>query len=144
MVPVVEHAEGRDLWSLAAEVARLSAAARDGTVTLDELHGSTITITSLGALGGIVSTPVINYPEVAIIGVNKIVTRPVFVDGDVAAAADDEPVVVVRPPRRRRLGRRRSSSSGSRRCSRPRRCCLCKRVRVDGPDSLTQTRVGMA
>ena len=50
-------------------------------MTLDELHGSTITITSLGALGGIVTTPVINYPEVAIIGVNKIVTRPVFADG---------------------------------------------------------------
>ena len=82
MVPVVEHAEGRDLWSLAEEVARLSAAARDGTVTLAELHGSTITITSLGALGGVVSTPVINYPEVAIIGVNKIVTRPLFVDGN--------------------------------------------------------------
>jgi 2-oxoisovalerate dehydrogenase E2 component (dihydrolipoyl transacylase) len=81
MVPVVDHAEGRDLWSLATEVARLSAAARDGTVTLEELHGSTITITSLGALGGIVTTPVINYPEVAIVGVNKIVTRPVFTDG---------------------------------------------------------------
>jgi 2-oxoisovalerate dehydrogenase E2 component (dihydrolipoyl transacylase) len=81
MVPVVDHAEGRDVWSLAAEVARLSAAARDGTVTLDELHGSTITITSLGALGGVVTTPVINYPEVAIIGVNKIVTRPIFDGG---------------------------------------------------------------
>jgi 2-oxoisovalerate dehydrogenase E2 component (dihydrolipoyl transacylase) len=81
MVPVVDHAEGRDVWSLAAEVARLSAAARDGSVTLDELHGSTITITSLGALGGVVTTPVINYPEVAIIGVNKIVTSPVYADG---------------------------------------------------------------
>jgi 2-oxoisovalerate dehydrogenase E2 component (dihydrolipoyl transacylase) len=81
MVPVIEHAEGRDLWSLAEEVARLAAAARDGTVTLAELHGSTITVTSLGALGGVVTTPVINYPEVAIIGVNKIVTRPLFVDG---------------------------------------------------------------
>ncbi len=81
MVPVVDHAEGRDIWSLAAEVARLSAAARDGTVTLDELHGSTITVTSLGALGGVVTTPVINYPEVAIIGVNKIVTRPVYSEG---------------------------------------------------------------
>ncbi len=81
MVPVVDHAEGHDIWSLAAEVARLSAAARDGTVTLDELHGSTITITSLGALGGVVTTPVINYPEVAIVGVNKIVTRPAFADG---------------------------------------------------------------
>ena len=81
MVPVIDHAEGHDLWTLATEISRLSAAARDGTVTLDELHGSTITITSLGALGGIVTTPVINYPEVAIIGVNKIVTRPVFADG---------------------------------------------------------------
>ena len=81
MVPVVDHAEGHDVWSLAAEVARLATAARDGTVTLEELHGSTITITSLGALGGIVTTPVINYPEVAIIGVNKIVTRPVAADG---------------------------------------------------------------
>ena len=81
MVPVVEHAEGHDPWSLAAEISRLSAATRDGTVTLEELHGSTITITSLGALGGVVTTPVINYPEVAIIGVNKIVTRPIFADG---------------------------------------------------------------
>ena len=81
MVPVVDHAEGHSLWSLASEVARLSAAARDGSVALDELHGSTITITSLGALGGVVTTPVINYPEVAIIGVNKIATRPVFADG---------------------------------------------------------------
>jgi 2-oxoisovalerate dehydrogenase E2 component (dihydrolipoyl transacylase) len=81
MVPVVGHAEAREVWDLAAEVARLSAAARDGTVTLDELHGSTITITSLGALGGVVTTPVINYPEVAIIGVNKIVTRPVYEAG---------------------------------------------------------------
>jgi 2-oxoisovalerate dehydrogenase E2 component (dihydrolipoyl transacylase) len=81
MVPVVDHAEGHSLWSLASEVARLSAAARDGSVALDELHGSTITITSLGALGGVVTTPVINYPEVAVIGVNKIATRPVFADG---------------------------------------------------------------
>jgi 2-oxoisovalerate dehydrogenase E2 component (dihydrolipoyl transacylase) len=78
MVPVIEHAEALDIWGLATEIARLSTAARDGTVTLQELHGSTITITSLGALGGIVTTPVINYPEVAVIGVNKIVTRPVF------------------------------------------------------------------
>lgn len=81
MVPVVANAETRDVWSLASEVGRLSAAARDGSVSLQELHGSTITITSLGALGGIVTTPVINYPEVAIIGVNKIVTQPRFNDG---------------------------------------------------------------
>jgi 2-oxoisovalerate dehydrogenase E2 component (dihydrolipoyl transacylase) len=67
--------------NVAAEVARLAAAARNHTITLEELTGSTITITSLGSLGGIVSTPIINYPEVAIIGVNKIATRPVYVDG---------------------------------------------------------------
>ena len=81
MVPVVKDADVRDLWSSAAEVARLSEAARTAKVTLEELSGSTITITSLGALGGIVTTPVINAPEVAIIGVNKIATRPVFRDG---------------------------------------------------------------
>jgi 2-oxoisovalerate dehydrogenase E2 component (dihydrolipoyl transacylase) len=81
MVPVVMHAEGRDLWESADEVARLSTAARENKITLAELSGSTITISSLGSLGGIVSTPIINYPEVAIIGVNKILTRPVYVDG---------------------------------------------------------------
>jgi 2-oxoisovalerate dehydrogenase E2 component (dihydrolipoyl transacylase) len=83
MVPVVSNAHRRDLWDCAEEVSRLSDAARSGKVTLEELSGSTITITSLGALGGIVSTPIINYPEVAIIGVNKIMTRPVYVDGSV-------------------------------------------------------------
>jgi 2-oxoisovalerate dehydrogenase E2 component (dihydrolipoyl transacylase) len=77
MVPVVRHAEARDLWAGAAEVARLAGAARSGKATRDELSGSTITITSLGPLGGIVTTPVINAPEVAIIGVNRIVERPV-------------------------------------------------------------------
>ena len=78
MVPVVRHAEALDLWACAAEVSRLSSAARAGTAARDELTGSTITITSLGAMGGVVSTPIINYPEVAIVGVNKIVTRPVW------------------------------------------------------------------
>ncbi len=78
MVPVVRHAEARDVWACAAEVARLAGAARAGTASRDELSGSTITISSLGALGGIVSTPIINYPEVAIVGVNKIVTRPLW------------------------------------------------------------------
>ena len=76
MVPVVRHAEARDIWDCAAEAARLADAARDGSATREELTGSTITITSLGALGGIVTTPVINHPEVAIIGVNKIAIRP--------------------------------------------------------------------
>ncbi len=77
-VPVVRHAEARGIWDCAAEMSRLADAARSGTATRDELSGSTITISSLGALGGIVSTPVINHPEVAIIGVNKIATRPVW------------------------------------------------------------------
>ncbi|MFF0946320.1 dihydrolipoamide acetyltransferase family protein [Rhizobium leguminosarum] len=77
-VPVVRHAEARGIWDCAAEMNRLADAARSGTATRDELSGSTITISSLGALGGIVSTPIINHPEVAIIGVNKIATRPVW------------------------------------------------------------------
>ena len=85
MVPVVRHAEARDLWASAAEVARLAEAARTGKATRDELSGSTITITSLGALGGIVTTPVINHPEVAIVGVNRIVERPVMRDGAIVA-----------------------------------------------------------
>jgi 2-oxoisovalerate dehydrogenase E2 component (dihydrolipoyl transacylase) len=78
MVPVVRHAEALDLWGCAAEAARVGNAAKDGSAARDELSGSTITITSLGALGGIVTTPIINHPEVAIVGVNKIAVRPVW------------------------------------------------------------------
>jgi 2-oxoisovalerate dehydrogenase E2 component (dihydrolipoyl transacylase) len=78
MVPVVKHAEARDLWDCAAEVNRLAEAAKAGTASRDELTGSTITITSLGAMGGVVTTPIINHPEVAIVGVNKIMVRPVW------------------------------------------------------------------
>ena len=85
MVTVMRHAEARDMWSSASEVARLAAAARDGKATRDELSGSTITISSLGPLGGIVTTPVINHPEVAIIGVNKIVERPMIRSGAMVA-----------------------------------------------------------
>jgi len=83
MVSVMRHAEARDLWSSAAEIGRLADAARTGKATRDELSGSTITISSLGPLGGIVTTPVINHPEVAIIGVNKIVERPMVRNGAV-------------------------------------------------------------
>jgi 2-oxoisovalerate dehydrogenase E2 component (dihydrolipoyl transacylase) len=82
-VPVVRHAEVRSLDALSAEIRRLSDAARTNKATKSELTGSTITITSLGKLGGIVSTPVINAPEVAIIGVNRAVERPVVIDGQV-------------------------------------------------------------
>ena len=85
MVPVLRHAEARDPWSSAAEIARLAETARAGRATRDELGGSTITVTSLGALGGIASTPIINAPEVAIVGVNRIVQRPVMKDGAVVA-----------------------------------------------------------
>jgi 2-oxoisovalerate dehydrogenase E2 component (dihydrolipoyl transacylase) len=84
LVPVVRHAEALDLWQGAAELRRLAAAARAGKASRDELTGSTITLTSLGALGGIAATPVINHPEVAIIGVNRIVERPVVRDGQIA------------------------------------------------------------
>ena len=85
MVPVMRHAESLDLWQMAAEIARLSEAARTGKATRDELSGSTLTVTSLGALGGIASTPVINYPEVAIVGVNRMVERPVIRNGQIVA-----------------------------------------------------------
>ena len=82
-VPVVQHAQSRTLDDLAAEMRRVAEAARDKTAAKSELSGSTITITSLGKLGGIASTPVINSPEVAIIGVNRAVERPVVIGGQV-------------------------------------------------------------
>ncbi len=85
MVPVLRHAQALDLWECAAGISRLAEAARSGKASRDELTGSTITLTSLGALGGIVSTPVINHPEVGIVGVNRIVERPMIVGGAVVA-----------------------------------------------------------
>jgi 2-oxoisovalerate dehydrogenase E2 component (dihydrolipoyl transacylase) len=84
-VPVLRHAEAQDVWGLAREIARLAEVTRSGKAAREELAGSTITITSLGPLGGIVTTPVINHPEVAIVGVNRIVERPVFQGGAVVA-----------------------------------------------------------
>jgi len=83
-VPVVRHAEARTLWNLSDEIRRVSEAARTGKATREELSGSTITITSLGRMGGIVSTPIINAPEMGIIGVNKAIDRPVVLGGAVA------------------------------------------------------------
>lgn len=83
MVPVLRHAESHDPWSCAREIARLAEVARGGKANRNELAGSTLTITSLGPLGGIVTTPVINHPEVAIVGVNRIVERPVMKGGAV-------------------------------------------------------------
>ncbi len=83
LVPVVRHVEALDLWQCARELGRVTQAARDGSAGRDELTGSTITLTSLGPLGGVSATPVINHPEVAIIGPNKLVERPVVVRGQV-------------------------------------------------------------
>ncbi|MFA4898639.1 MAG: 2-oxo acid dehydrogenase subunit E2 [Brevundimonas sp.] len=81
MVPVVRHAEARDPYDTALEIARVSGAAKDGSAKREELSGSTITITSLGTLGGVVHTPIINHPEVAIVGPNKIAERVMVKDG---------------------------------------------------------------
>lgn len=83
LVPVLRDAQQRDLWGNASEIARIAAAARHGKAEREILSGSTITLTSLGALGGIVSTPVLNLPEVAIVGVNRMVERPMVVDGQI-------------------------------------------------------------
>jgi 2-oxoisovalerate dehydrogenase E2 component (dihydrolipoyl transacylase) len=79
MVPVIRDAQDLNVWQLAAEIARLAHAARDGTIARGELGGSTITISSLGPLAGVASTPIVNRPEVAILAPNRIVERPVFV-----------------------------------------------------------------
>lgn len=84
MVPVVHHAEARDIWDCARELARVAQAARDGTASRDELTGGTITLSSLGPIAGIASTPIVNHPEVAILAPNKLVERPVVLGGAVA------------------------------------------------------------
>lgn len=81
VVPVLRDAQARGIWNLASEIDRLASAARDGAVTAEELSGSTITITSLGAMGGLMTTPIINRPEVSIVGVNSMQVRPVWTDG---------------------------------------------------------------
>ena len=86
MVPVIRDAQDRNVWQLAAEITRLAEAARSGKARSDELSGSTFTITSLGPLGGVATTPVINRPEVAIIGPNRVIERPMFRDGEIVAA----------------------------------------------------------
>src|SRR5688572_30135442 len=82
MVPVIRNADRLSIWDIAREILRLSEAARTGKASRDELSGSTITISSLGPMGGIASTPVINRPEVAILAVNKVEEKPVVVDGE--------------------------------------------------------------
>jgi len=83
IVPVLRHAEARDVWGMALEISRIAALTREGKASRDDLSGSTITITSLGALGGVATTPVINHPEVAIIGPNAIIERPVVRNGQI-------------------------------------------------------------
>lgn len=86
MVPVIRDAQARNVWQLASEITRLAEAARSGKAKSEELSGSTLTITSLGPLGGIATTPVINRPEVAIIGPNRVIERPVIRNGEIAVA----------------------------------------------------------
>ena len=86
MVPVVRDAQDRNIWQLAGEIRRLAEAARSGKAKAEELSGSTLTLTSLGPLGGVATTPVINRPEVAIIGPNRVIERPVFRGREVVAA----------------------------------------------------------
>ncbi len=86
MVPVIRDAQDRNIWQLASEIRRLADAARSGKAKVEELSGSTLTLTSLGALGGVATTPVINRPEVAIIGPNRVIERPVFRGKEVVAA----------------------------------------------------------
>ena len=86
MVPVIRDAQAKNIWQLATEITRLADAARTGKAKSEELSGSTLTITSLGPLGGVATTPVINRPEVAIIGPNKIVERPIFQGDDIVRA----------------------------------------------------------
>jgi 2-oxoisovalerate dehydrogenase E2 component (dihydrolipoyl transacylase) len=83
-VPVLRHAESMDLWKAANEMRRITEAARNQSISRDELSGSTFTVTSLGRMGGLVATPIINHPEVAILGVNKAVDRPVVYQGQIA------------------------------------------------------------
>jgi 2-oxoisovalerate dehydrogenase E2 component (dihydrolipoyl transacylase) len=85
MVPVIRDAQNKSVWQLAREIGRLAEAARSGKASRDELMGSTITLSSLGPMGGITSTPVINRPEVAIIAVNKVQELPVIIDGELEA-----------------------------------------------------------
>ena len=86
MVPVIRDAQDKNVWQLATEITRLADAARSGKAKSEELSGSTLTVTSLGPLGGIATTPVINRPEVAIIGPNRVIERPVIRDGEIVAA----------------------------------------------------------
>jgi 2-oxoisovalerate dehydrogenase E2 component (dihydrolipoyl transacylase) len=86
MVPVIHDAQAQNIWQLAAEVKRLAEAARTGKAKSDELSGSTLTLSSLGPLGGIVATPVINRPEVAILCPNKVAERPIVRDGAIVIA----------------------------------------------------------
>jgi 2-oxoisovalerate dehydrogenase E2 component (dihydrolipoyl transacylase) len=83
-VPVVQHAEAMDLWQAAREMRRITEAARNQSISRNELAGSTFTVTSLGSMGGLAATPIINHPEVAILGINKAIDRPVVHKGQIA------------------------------------------------------------
>ncbi len=104
-VPVVRHAEAMDLWQAAREMRRITEAARNHSISRDELTGSTFTVTSLGRMGGLAATPIINHPEVAILGINKATDRPVVHQGPDRDPPDSACLRLVRPPRGRRRRR---------------------------------------
>ena len=84
-VPVIHNAHQMNIWQLSNEISILSESSRNNSIELDKLQGASLTVTSLGPLGGIATTPVINKPEVAIIGPNKIIERPMIIDGEIEA-----------------------------------------------------------
>lgn len=83
MVPVIRDADRKNIWSIAAEIRDLATRAREGKLTVEEMRGSTISITNIGSAGGMFFTPVINYPEVAILGTGRISEKPVVRDGEI-------------------------------------------------------------
>ena len=106
VVPVMRDADRKDVYELARELAALSEKARAGKLAAAEMQGGCFTVSSLGGIGGTAFTPIINAPEVAILGVSRSVQRPVYEDGALRAAPDAAAVAVVRPSRdRRRRGR---------------------------------------
>ena len=110
-MPVVRGCDTRRIDELRADVDALAEKARAGTLAPEELRGSTFTVTSAGKLAGLFVTPLVNHPEVGILGVHRIAPRPVVRDGEIVVRTDREHQRHVRPPRRRRCARRRSSRS---------------------------------
>ncbi len=130
MVPVIRDADKKDVYEIAKELGELSALARDGKLKAEQLQGATFTISSLGGIGGTAFTPIVNAPEVAILGVSRSSMQPVWNGSEFEATPDAAAVVLVRPPGyRRRTGR--SFYDLSRRRSSPTSMPCCRRFPSD-------------